>query len=344
MQRDLIKTLLWLAGIVCLHVIAIFQFETLSLGDALWLTLTTATTVGYGDISPSTPQGRLVTIMLIYGVGIFIMGKFVGDYFEYRSHRHELKLKGQWRWNMRGHIVVLNSPINHSRQYFERLVHQFRLAKQFRKHPIQILTTNFATGLPQSLREMGVVHYQGEATDPQALQAVSICDAGIIVVLAYDEGNMASDGIVFDILHRLKDLKLQGKILAECVDDRNRNRLLEAGADAVIRPIRAYPAMIIRAFTAPGAEQVIENLFNNEGDEYQRFDLKIRQRWGWVVSRLVNADVGIPIAFVAAEGQRVVCNPRPETEIDAVGLLVMVREGNSVTSNTVREALTTPTG
>lgn len=339
MQRNLAKALLWLAAIVFLHVVAMVQLEGLATDDALWLTLTTATTVGYGDISPSTPVGRLVTVILLYGGGIFILGKFAGDYFEFRRHQYDSKIRGEWRWKMREHILILNAPVNHGKQYFERLVRRFRVTEQYCDHPIQILTTEFTSGLPQSLRDMNVVHYHGRPADPQALKAVSAQEADIIVVLATHEGNAASDGVAFDILHRLGELGTRGKILAECVDDRNRQRLLSAGADAVMRPIRAYPAMIIRAFIAPGAEQIIENLFNDEGDEYKRYDIKLRLRWDQIVSKLVNSDIGIPVAYISARDQRVVSNPRPATEINAQGLLIMVREGNRVTADRIREAL-----
>ncbi|MEB3807267.1 MAG: potassium channel family protein [Desulfurococcales archaeon] len=43
-----------------------------SLTDALWLTLVTITTVGYGDMVPVTPEGRMVASMLmLVGIGMF---------------------------------------------------------------------------------------------------------------------------------------------------------------------------------------------------------------------------------------------------------------------------------
>lgn len=40
--------------------------------DALWWSITTATTVGYGDVYPTTPGGRIVaTFLMITGVGLF---------------------------------------------------------------------------------------------------------------------------------------------------------------------------------------------------------------------------------------------------------------------------------
>jgi voltage-gated potassium channel len=34
-------------------------------GDALWWAITTVTTVGYGDITPTSPEGRLIAVVLM---------------------------------------------------------------------------------------------------------------------------------------------------------------------------------------------------------------------------------------------------------------------------------------
>jgi voltage-gated potassium channel len=44
-----------------------------TLGDALWWAATTVTTVGYGDLSPVTPMGKLVAVALMIG-GIALVG------------------------------------------------------------------------------------------------------------------------------------------------------------------------------------------------------------------------------------------------------------------------------
>jgi voltage-gated potassium channel len=58
--------------------IAILQFEPSRGGnikspeDALWWAIATITTVGYGDVYPVTPEGRLLAVLLMFaGVGLF---------------------------------------------------------------------------------------------------------------------------------------------------------------------------------------------------------------------------------------------------------------------------------
>src|SRR4030088_3427423 len=44
-----------------------------SFGDALWWSITTVTTVGYGDLTPFTGGGRVVAVVLLIG-GISLVG------------------------------------------------------------------------------------------------------------------------------------------------------------------------------------------------------------------------------------------------------------------------------
>lgn len=63
-----------LAGFVLLATVlaALFSyFEGVSLGDGLWWTVVTVTTVGYGDIFPETAPGRATASVLMFaGIGI----------------------------------------------------------------------------------------------------------------------------------------------------------------------------------------------------------------------------------------------------------------------------------
>jgi voltage-gated potassium channel len=57
--------------------------------DALWWAVVTTTTVGYGDISPTTPMGRVLAAVLML-VGIGIIGTFTSAITSYFSKKNGL--------------------------------------------------------------------------------------------------------------------------------------------------------------------------------------------------------------------------------------------------------------
>lgn len=337
--RRMTKLLSIFLALVIAHVLAMQAFESMPFKDALWLTMTTVTTVGYGDLSAKTELGRVSTVILIYFGGIFILAKVAGDYFDFRLGRREKMLKGQWRWGMQDHIVIINTPSQNAEQYFERLISQFRAMDEYRDVPVQILTSEYPEGLHPSLQKLGVIHYTGDADKEASLQAVNINDAAFIVVLAHYETDKRSDSFTFDTLHRLQEMNVKGKILAECVDDPNRERFVRAGADSVIRPIRAYPELIVRAIVAPGCELVMENLFTHGGNHTRRYNVPISNaRWSDVVCVLINNSLGTALAYLDEE-MNVVTDPDPSHDVNARGIIMLIREEHIPSNSEIEAAI-----
>ena len=64
-QRQVRIAIFFVLIILPLGVIGFMVIEKFSFLDALWLTIITLTTIGYGDISASTELGRLFTMLLV---------------------------------------------------------------------------------------------------------------------------------------------------------------------------------------------------------------------------------------------------------------------------------------
>lgn len=330
-MKDMRSRLLLLAGIIALHTGAMVWFEDLSWWSGFWLTMTSASTTGYGDISAATVWGQAATIFLIYGIAITLLAQIASDYIELRIHKKEMGIKGQLEWeNMQDHLLIVNTPKLYTVRYLDRLIGQLCQTPEISHTPIQILTPHFPDGLPMSLRGHGVVHHTGDATDDSKLEAAGAERAKYIVVLCPDSQDIHSDSIVFDILHRIRELNSKAYVLAEAVDDANRKRFRQAGANAVIRPVRAYPEMLVRSLIAPGTEQVLEELFRYEGDHTLRLNIHLNKvRWSEVVTRLIQNDIGTALGYESAEGE-IVTHPDTYEDVSTNALIILVKEGHTL--------------
>lgn len=75
--------------------------------DALWWTMTTVVTVGYGDFSPSSDIGRIFTMLLLYTIGIGAMGVIIGKIFESLTLYKKMKEEGKLAYKGNGHYLSL---------------------------------------------------------------------------------------------------------------------------------------------------------------------------------------------------------------------------------------------
>lgn len=78
------------ASLLCIIAggIAIHFVEGMTVFDGMWWSFVTATTVGYGDISPATPAGRVIAAILMI-VGIGLIGSLTSTITALFFQRHE---------------------------------------------------------------------------------------------------------------------------------------------------------------------------------------------------------------------------------------------------------------
>jgi len=338
-MRSVRKTAVLLAGLIGLHVLAMWVFEDMTLWQAWWLTLTTLTTVGYGDLSASTVAGQVSTIVLIFLIGITLMTLLISDYVDYRIARRERIRSGHWDWNMTDHILIINTPKYNREEYFIRMITQLRESGPFAETPIMLLNEDFQEGLPESLRALGIVHVTGLASRPEDLMRANADRASHIVVLARDEYSSDSDSYTFDVSHRLWELSLAARSIVEIVDDNNRERIHSMNIRSVIRPIRSYPELVVRAMVAPGSEVVIEDMFTHANDHTVRYPVWLEgERWADIVNAIIQANVGTPLAYITRDGE-VITHPDGDHHVHAQSLLVLVHSEHEPTTKEVHRAI-----
>ncbi len=322
---SIIKSLIYLVVLFTLHAYLMTLFEGLNWGDSVWLTLTTATTVGYGDISAATTEGRWATAILMYCGGIFVLANFAGEYFEARNQRKLQMIKGQWNWNMNNHIVIINTPAHGGTRFFQVLIKQIRNDNNYADSPIQILSLAYPDGLPRELRDLGVVHVHGYPDNDEKFHKINILQAQHIIVLSKDEYDHLSDALSYDIIARLQELGVnKDRVIIECIEDKNRARYQRRGFKTVVRPMRAYPEILVRALVAPGAEQLLEDLFTHDGAHPRRYPVEVNNIcWSDIVIHLVQAGLGTALSYIDEQGNTIT-NPEPDSLVSTHALIMMV--------------------
>lgn len=313
--------------ILSLHIVAMMGFEKLSLNQATWLTLTTVTTVGYGDVSANSFWGQISTVVLLYILGIWMLAQLAGEYLDFRMDRRERITKGFWRWDrMDDHIVIVNAPDKNGEQYLLRLISQFRATPSLAEKPVILVTDQFPQSLPKSLADMGVVHKNAKTSLGGFFSDVSINEASYVLFLAQDALDPRSDSLTLDLLDQFERRSNNVLVAAEAVQDSNFKRFKTMGADAVLRPIRAYPELIVRALSAPGTERILEDLFTHFGASIHRYDIDVKNKpWKDIACSLIQQEMGTPLGYIDNKGEVKTCPPEGAV-ISAKAILLMARE------------------
>ena len=321
--RAVFWTFFYILVIVVAHSLAMMQLEGFSVGDSLWLTLTTITTVGYGDISATTGLGRFLTVLIVYFGGIFVLGKIAGDFFDYRSLRREAMKNGNWSWRkMKDHIIIIGSKVD-STQHLLRLISECKREQATAARKIVLISESYENGLPAILQGFDIRYVKGHGNLPGVLEQAAVGKAAIAIILAWKEDEQFSDGLAFDIISRIRDTNSETEIIAECVDDNNRQRLKTAGATLVLRPVRAYPEMIIGGLLNPGSTAILENLFTAEGERIATEVSDQRGLWADIVSEHLRTNSGTPIAYRDADTGKIVTAPPGDANITADAIFLL---------------------
>lgn len=77
-----------------------------SLGDAFWFSVVTLTTVGYGDLYPTTTLGRVLAFLFVIG-SLGITAALIGNFVEYLTEMEERRKMGHHGTDFEDHVVIV---------------------------------------------------------------------------------------------------------------------------------------------------------------------------------------------------------------------------------------------
>jgi len=313
LEKRIGLTFLTLLFIILLGTVGIILTEHLSFAQAIYLTVQTITTVGYGDIEVHTSGGHIVLVFLmLVGVGVmlyfaglmmafWIEGQMAGVY-----GRRKMKKKIE---RLQDHIIVCGAG-RVGKQVLYRLV----------KEGAACVVIEQDEDLANGLLEEGFLVIQSDATQDETLKKAGINKAkGLISALPEDSLN------VFVTL-TAKGLNPEIQVVARMDKLESEKKLLRAGADKVISPAILGGRRMAMSILKPISVEYIDTLIHDHNITMDVEELRINQGSCLVGKSLANSGIkqqtgAIVIAIL--RNDQVISNPDAEDVILEGDLLIV---------------------
>ncbi len=197
--------------------------EQFTLLEALYMTVITITTVGFGEVHPLSSTGRIFTMFLIvFGIGSigFSIAAFTEAIVEQASSPHLKQKIMQKRINqLRKHYIICG---------FGRV--GVAAAERFQKAGAPFVVLESDEEQIKFLQEHKYPYLEGDATKEEVLLAAGIKHASaLMALLNADPENL------FTVL-TARELNPTLHIIARTETSSSESRMLRAGADSIISP------------------------------------------------------------------------------------------------------------
>jgi voltage-gated potassium channel len=222
-KSKLYKTLFLFFTILAIGVTGYMILSGDTFVNALYMTVITITTVGFGEVHPLSPEEKIFTIFLIL-TSIFIFGYIVSSFTEYIISGQlfkQLKLKKVQKTieKLEGHTIVCGFGRN-GKQAIVKL-------KNYQKEYVVIEQNK---NLVEKLDAEEILNVEGDATTDEILIKAGIKRAkNLITALSSDADNL------FVVLSA-RQLNKDCTIISRASKESSYSKLKIAGADNVIMP------------------------------------------------------------------------------------------------------------
>lgn len=229
--------------------------------DALWWSMTTLSTVGYGDLYPTTAGGRVIAFATMI-VGVGVLGTLAATIATAFLEVRERGKKGIRSYRMDDHLIILGWN-----EKAARAIDEFRFDPRHEATRIVIIAD-----LPESpVPDPAVRFVRGQPGKIDVLERASARQAAIAIAFARDPKDPRSDHETALVVTALREVNPEVRVSAELVHPDHREFLLRAGCDAVIDDQGLASSLLVRSAQDAGLAEVVETLLSNdEGSELYR--------------------------------------------------------------------------
>jgi voltage-gated potassium channel len=318
-------------------IIGYMIIERMSALDALYMTVITVTTVGYGDVMPTSQVSRVFTIILIFlGIGAATtavsnaLDAFVGQrlWSAVRERRIEEKLR-----MMEGHYIVAG---------YGRIGQQIVRDILTRNESCVVIDASIEVQTDEFLMDANVPFIIGDATEDALLEKAGVQRAkGFVAALPSDADNVLA-------ILTVRGLSESIFIVARASDISSENKLKRAGANHVISPYNVGGHRMAMALLRPAVHDFMNHLSDmSDAESYDIGQIDIHAGSRLVGQTVMSSDLrsvrGLSILAIVQDGQLHI-NPSPNWEFKPGEHLVVIGPPQAIYAVEEIHGTDTPSG
>lgn len=240
--------LLGLAALVLLSAAGYSWLEGMSFFEALYLTVVTVTTVGYGDIAPETPGGRVLTLflvplglVLVFGLGLSVFQEQLMDLvLRGGAGRLERTIS-----NLRGHYIVCG---------YGRLGRG--CAAALRRLGGTVVVVERDRQKVREAADKGMYFLVGDALEEEVLRRAGIERARAVI------STFSDDTLNVYLTLEARDIRRDIEVISAAGGREASRRLYLAGATRVISPFSLGAELLAKSAVNPSILQMMSDVIS----------------------------------------------------------------------------------
>lgn len=290
--------------------------EKMTVTDAIYMTVITVATVGFGEVVPLSPTGRMFTVtVIILGIGVattaisngigIVISPLMWTSIQRRKMENMINA-------LNDHYIVCG---------YGRMGRQIALDLTARGEKFVVIESR--EEMAERLTEARILHVIGDATEDESLIHAGVERAkGLVTVLSTDPGNMMT-------VLSARELNRKLFIAARVVRPESESKLMRAGADRVINPYQIGGHRMALSLLRPAVHDFLEHIFHF-GQDYNVDVGQIRVEPGsryaeqTVGSCDLRSAYGVNILAVRRPEGDVIITPNPAQELSVGDTLIVI--------------------
>jgi voltage-gated potassium channel len=300
--------------------------ENYNLLDAFYMTVITIATVGFMEVHPLSPEGRLfVSLLIMINVITFTYAFTSLSSFLLEGGIKEM-LKTIKMTNkideLKNHVVVCG---------YGRIGRQVCKELYLEKQRFVVIEKDESHA--KALEQSGFLYIMGEATDDAVLDQARIRQAHALITTLPDDG----DNVYVVLSAREANPYLQ--IISRIQNDRSESKLKRAGCDFTVMPERIGGSHMATIVTKPDILKFLQLLTAPGGTDLYFGEVKYEKELsGKTLRELdVRAKTGVNIIGFKLPNGDFIVNPSPDTRFEANTKIIVL--GNKDQINKFNEII-----